>query len=654
MIFPPDDAFNGCLLFLFGFVFERGFTNEQKMTDTQQLLAEYAANGSEAAFRELVARYINFVYSVALRLVDGDSQLAEDVTQTVFIALAKDGRTLSREVMLGGWLHQQTYHLATRAVRGERRRQFREREAVEMNMLQDDSRANWRQVAPILDEAITQLSSEDRTAILLRFFEQHDFRSVGDALGATEDAARMRVNRALEKLHSLLTRRGVTLSLAALGTVLTAKAITAAPAGLAAAMSSVALASAVAGTGTTLPFLKAITMTKSQVGIIGAILAASLLTLLVVQHRAQVKPREENLPLRLQPAAAGESNMATLPPIEVAPAIPSSSVSVETNAADFYRQAFTLYDALSENEKKVLGNSKAALVADQVAQLCEKVAPILDLMHQATAQTNCDWQLGPMTTENNSDFLKYYDWCRGLARTSIWRATHCGADNSPRVTDDLLANLQLAHRVPPSALLGFLVNTAIQGQVTDFIAKHASTFTRPEADRLLQALNDPVYEEDFFRAIEQEADFGSHAVEKDIPALTKDAPNPGDRDRAASMLRQVPEMEREYAGVLTQTESQYQLWLGRMQAAQASNPLLKMMWPAFENAVDKARATVVQHVMVSAGLTVLQSGPESLSTYPDPATGQPFQYQQTADGFQLQSVYERKGQPITMVFRHAD
>src|ERR1019366_1334568 len=108
--------------------------------------------------------------------------------------------------------------------------------------LQDDSAANWRQLAPILDEAITQLSTEDRTVILLRFFEQHDFRSVGEALGSNEDAARMRVNRALEKLHSLLKHRGVILSVAALGTILTAKAVTAAPIGLAVTISGVALA----------------------------------------------------------------------------------------------------------------------------------------------------------------------------------------------------------------------------------------------------------------------------------------------------------------------------------------------------------------------------------------------------------------------------
>jgi hypothetical protein len=118
-----------------------------------------------------------------------------------------------------------------------------------MNTLQNDSGANLRQVAPMLDEAITQLGSENRTAILLRFFEHRDFRSVGEALGSNEDAARMRVNRALEKLHSLLKHRGVTLSVAALGTMLTAGAVTAAPAGLAVTVSSVALTGAAAGTG---------------------------------------------------------------------------------------------------------------------------------------------------------------------------------------------------------------------------------------------------------------------------------------------------------------------------------------------------------------------------------------------------------------------
>jgi hypothetical protein len=133
---------------------------------------------------------------------------------------------------------------------------------------------------------------------LLRFFEQRDFRSVGEALGRNEDAARMRVNRALEKLHSLLKRRGITLSVAALGTVLAAEAVTAAPVGLAATISTAALAAAGAGAGTALGIMEVMTMTKLKAGIIGAIVIAGVAVPLLVQHQVEVRLRAENQFLR--------------------------------------------------------------------------------------------------------------------------------------------------------------------------------------------------------------------------------------------------------------------------------------------------------------------------------------------------------------------
>src|SRR6266568_4329164 len=180
------------------------------MTDSQRLLAEYVQTGADAAFRELVTRYVGLVYSTARRLVDGDTHRAEDVAQIVFVDLARTARTLPGDVLLGGWLHRHTCFVAAKTMRGERRRQSRERQAVEMNALQDTSGTDLSLIAPILDEAINELGDADRTAVLLRFFEQHDFHSVGQALGSNEDAARMRVTRALDKLHALLKRRGVT------------------------------------------------------------------------------------------------------------------------------------------------------------------------------------------------------------------------------------------------------------------------------------------------------------------------------------------------------------------------------------------------------------------------------------------------------------
>jgi RNA polymerase sigma factor (sigma-70 family) len=271
------------------------------MTDTQKLLTDYVKNGSESAFRELVSRYTNLVYSTAVRLVDGDSHLAKDVAQTVFVDLAGKAKTLSREVTLGGWLHRHTCFVAATILRGQRRRQIRERQAVAMNTPNDHSAANLAEVAPILDDAINQLAAEDRAAILLRFFEQLEFRAVGEALGSNEDAARMRVNRALKKLHGLLQQRGVTLSVAALGTALTAEVVTAAPLGMAGILAGTALAGGASGTAT-VTLLKFMSMTKLKTIIVGALAVAALATSIVIQHQSIEKLREDNQALQVQVA----------------------------------------------------------------------------------------------------------------------------------------------------------------------------------------------------------------------------------------------------------------------------------------------------------------------------------------------------------------
>jgi RNA polymerase sigma factor (sigma-70 family) len=335
------------------------------MSDSQALLAEYATNGTEAAFREIVSRYLDFVYSTALRLVDGNTQLAEDVTQLVFISLAKHARSLSSGVMPGGWLHQRTFHLATKAARSERRRQLREREAVAMNNLHDDSNAQWREVAPILDEAITQLAPADRTAILLRFFERRDFRSVGHALGSHEDAARMRVNRAVEKLHALLKARGATSSTTTLAGVLAAETVVAAPPALAVTAASAALASATGGTAIT--FLNIITMTKLKAGLATALVLA-LATTAVVQHRSRASLRRENQSLRGQVTQLNTDNerlarnaRRSRVPLLPAPALAGSPAAMPAEIA----QPASLYALVTNRSKLTAAQLESYLESNQ-------------------------------------------------------------------------------------------------------------------------------------------------------------------------------------------------------------------------------------------------------------------------------------------------
>jgi RNA polymerase sigma factor (sigma-70 family) len=239
------------------------------MNGTQQLLAEYARTRSESAFRELVSCYLDLVYSTALRRVDGDAHRAQDVTQVVFTDLAIQAAGISSEVMLGGWLHRHACFVAAKTMRSERRRLAREKEAVKM--LNDESALDFSNLAPLLDETIDRLGEEDRAAILMRFFEQKDYQTVGQHLNSSEDAARMRVNRAVDKLRDLLAQQGIRTT-TALSAAIATNSVQAAPAGLLGTITSGALAGTTTGLITA---TKTIAMTTLQKIAVTAVLTVT-------------------------------------------------------------------------------------------------------------------------------------------------------------------------------------------------------------------------------------------------------------------------------------------------------------------------------------------------------------------------------------------
>ncbi len=214
--------------------------------DDWQLIEDYAARGSEAAFRTLVARHLNLVRASALRQVN-DAALADEVAQAVFILLARKARSLPHGIVLAGWLFRTTRFVAARSLRGEQRRQRREQEALEMQSLTAPDES-WKRIAPVLDDALAQLPDADRNAVLLRFCEGRNHQEVGTALGLTEEAARKRVTRAIEKLRGFFAKRGFTLSAAGLASLLEANAAPAASAGLADSVAGTALAGGAAAT----------------------------------------------------------------------------------------------------------------------------------------------------------------------------------------------------------------------------------------------------------------------------------------------------------------------------------------------------------------------------------------------------------------------
>ena len=268
------------------------------MTDDMELVREFATRQSDAAFETLVSRHINLVYSVALRQVR-DPHLAQEVAQAVFIILARKASSLGPKTILSGWLYHATQYAGADALKTQRRRQHREQEAYMQSILNEPEPGAWLQIAPLLDAAMLRLGEKDRNAIVLRYFENKNLREVGAALGASEDSARVRINRALEKLRKFFAKRGVMLSAAMIATAVSANSVQAAPIGLAATVTTVAKGAAVATSITAIVngTMKLMTWMKFKFAVYvgaAAILAGGVATLSLANKSSEEQSPQPN------------------------------------------------------------------------------------------------------------------------------------------------------------------------------------------------------------------------------------------------------------------------------------------------------------------------------------------------------------------------
>ena len=260
------------------------------MVEDNQLIRQYAAERSEPAFAELVRRHLKMVYAAALRQVNGDTHLAEDVAQTVFTDFARKARKLQHNRCIAGWLFTSARFAGANAVRSEARRRAREQAVVAMNQILPNANDGWNELRPVIDEALGELGDSDREAIVLRYFESCEFSLVGAALGVSENAARMRVERALEKLRAVLQKRGLAATDAALGAALAHSPGAAAPVELAARITRAALAqSAAASAGSPASILKIMAMKKISLAA-SAVLSFALATVLLLRSLPHSPP----------------------------------------------------------------------------------------------------------------------------------------------------------------------------------------------------------------------------------------------------------------------------------------------------------------------------------------------------------------------------
>jgi RNA polymerase sigma factor (sigma-70 family) len=272
-----------------------------------ELVRQFACDNSEAAFTELVRRHINLVYSVARRCTGNDGD-AHDVTQAVFIILARRATSLREKTLLTGWLYETTRFTAARLLRTNARRHAREQEAFMQSTLNETETTNvWMQLAPHLETAMGKLNASDRALLVLRFYENKSGPEAAALLGIREDAAHKRVTRAIEKLRKVFVQRGVTLSGATIAGVISANSVQAAPIGLTKTISAIAIAKGATATSSTLTLIKgalkimAWTKAKTAVVVTVAVMLTAGTTTLVIEtvHLSRVgvyQPIRDNEP----------------------------------------------------------------------------------------------------------------------------------------------------------------------------------------------------------------------------------------------------------------------------------------------------------------------------------------------------------------------
>jgi RNA polymerase sigma factor (sigma-70 family) len=278
--------------------------------DDSGLLRRYAEEHSDEAFAGLVRRHVNLVYSVALRQTR-DPNNAEEITQAVFIILAKKAKGLRHARALSSWLFQTTRLTAANFVRSDLRRRQREQEAYMQSTVNESGGEVWTRIAPLLDNAVEHLREKDRQAVTLRFYQGHDLREVGMAMGASEEAAKKRVNRALEKLRTFFKRRGVIVSLTSIAGAIATNSVQAAPVTLAKAATAAALSKGAVASGSTLVLakgaLKIMAWTKAQTTA-ATVLILGLGAYSLFQHQTGSNLRQAEESLRQQVARLGAEN----------------------------------------------------------------------------------------------------------------------------------------------------------------------------------------------------------------------------------------------------------------------------------------------------------------------------------------------------------
>ena len=365
-------------------------------------------------------------------------------------------------------------------------------------------------------------------------------------------------------------------------------------------------------------------------------------------HSAQAAPRRQS-PLLSATTAAIPSHPAGL------------------NAADVYKNAFALFNALTDEEKQMLAKPRDEIDADKAAQLFKKIQPIMELLRQAKDAAYCDWAMGPLSF---STPLPQMNLVMKLGQVAQWSAGYqfLSSDPEPAVSD--LATLSsLGQSVGNQALIGFLVDASVNQMAVNMVRENAAGLSPEATVQALEMFRAQEWNRDIKAAVEAESDLvatlaeqfsdaqsGDQALKKLNTLLqTSGSTELADSDAASIQAQNqwYQQVLKDYASKVFAPDAEFNAWWADIPKQAVGSPLAAMALPSLNRTRNGYQAAVVNNSMIQAGLLILQNGPDQLALQPDPTTGKPFTYVQTATGFQLSSTFQSKGKPLTMSFATA-
>jgi hypothetical protein len=314
-----------------------------------------------------------------------------------------------------------------------------------------------------------------------------------------------------------------------------------------------------------------------------------------------------------------------------------------------------------KSKNRYLSDWRTNVDASVEVALCEQIRPICQLMHEAAAVTNCDWTMEPLTFEKR---LPQLTSARATARMATWSAAHCRSNDLTGATEDIIGVLRLGQNVSNAALIGYLTDTAIQGLAFAPVSANIGLFRGADGQRLARVLNDSIYEQALSRSMDEEAGMHEHEAaslaalpaaefEKEISSLESDWGRKIEQATIVSAMQQIADFYRALGKALASgSEAEYERLQETSAELERSDPIARIFLSAWDRIVDKAQRAAITREMVIAALTIVEAGTDTLPSHPDHATGKPFVYTETADGFELQSGYQlTNGVPLKMQFK---